>query len=134
MTTANLDHKKAMLRIMQYCHSTPERGWTLQPNRTWDPNDQNFEFILKGESDANYATCKETRRSVSGYVVYLEGSLISVRSGMQKIVALSVSEAEVIALVQCVQEVMFAKKILESMQLKVKIPIEIEVDNNSLGK
>ena len=48
---------------------------------------------------------------------------------MQKIVALSVTEAETIALVQCVQEMMYAKKVLMSMKLKVELPMKVEVDN-----
>ncbi len=131
MQIANPAHFKAMLRDMKYCVNTPNRGWTLKPNRTWDGKDKSFEFIITAKSDSNYATCKETRRSVTGFAVYLEGALISVKSGMQKIVALSVSEAEIIALVQCIQEVMFVKKIIESIGLKVKLPIHVEVDNQA---
>jgi hypothetical protein len=131
MQASNQAHMKAMLRCMKYCVNTPERGWKLKPNRHWNGKDKSFEFIINAKSDSNYATCKETRRSVTGYVVYLEGALISVRSGMQKIVALSVSEAEIIALVQCVQEVMFVMKLIKSMSLKVKVPITIEVDNHA---
>ena len=48
---------------------------------------------------------------------------------MQKIVALSVTEAEVIACVQCVQEMVYIKKVIESMGLKVELPMTVEVDN-----
>ena len=54
---------------------------------------------------------------------------MAVKSGMQKIVALSVTEAELIALVMCVQEMLYVKKIIESLQLKVKLPMIVEVDN-----
>jgi hypothetical protein len=66
---------------------------------------------------------------VTGFVVWLEDALISVKSGMQKIVALSVTEAEVIALVQCVQELLYMMKILQSMKLEVELPFIVEVDN-----
>ena len=48
---------------------------------------------------------------------------------MQKIIALSVTEAELIALVQCVQEMFFVRKILESMGLQADLPMLIECDN-----
>ena len=48
---------------------------------------------------------------------------------MQKIVALSVTEAETIAAVQCAQEMMLTYKIVISMGLKVKLPMMLEVDN-----
>ena len=116
---------------MKYCVNTKEDGWVLKPSRTWDGKDKTFKFLLRGKSDSNYATCKETRRSVTGYVVYLEDALISFKSGMHKLVALSVSEEEIIALVQCVQEMMFVKKLLESLKLQIKLPMEIEVDNKA---
>ena len=129
MSRASEDHMKAVLRVMKYCSDTKERGWELKPNRKWDGKDQSFLFKIRGKSDSNYATCKETRKSITGYLVWLEESLIAVKSGMQKIVALSVTEAEIIALVQCVQEMMYMKKVLESILLKVELPMIVEVDN-----
>ena len=129
MSKAAPDHMKAVLRIMKYCVDTKDKGWILKPSRTWDGKDKNFEFVIRGKADSNFATCKETRRSITGYAVWLEDALITVKSGMQKIVAISVTEAEVIALVQCVQELMYMKKLLESMELKVKLPFVVEVDN-----
>ena len=48
---------------------------------------------------------------------------------MQKIITLSSTEVELIALVQCVQEMMATKRLLESMNLKVRLPMLIECDN-----
>ena len=48
---------------------------------------------------------------------------------MQRIVALSSAEAEVIAVIQCVQEMLYVKKVVESMKLKVDLPMQIECDN-----
>ena len=131
MSIANEDHMKAMLRVLKYCADTPKRGWTLKPTRKWNGKDYTFEFKIEGKSDANFATCKDTRKSVTGYVVYMEDTPIAVKSGMQRIVALSVSEAEVIAMVQCVQEMLYVMKLLNSMELKVKLPMVIWVDNKA---
>ena len=54
---------------------------------------------------------------------------MAVKSGMQKIVALSTDEAEVIAMIQCVQEMLDVKKLIESLQLKVELPMIVECDN-----
>ena len=48
---------------------------------------------------------------------------------MQKIVALSVTEAEVIALVQCVQEMIYIIKLVESLGRKVRKPMMTNSDN-----
>ena len=45
------------------------------------------------------------------------------------IVALSVTEAELFAATQCAQDMLFEMRILNSMGLKVKLPMTLEVDN-----
>ena len=86
---ATLDHVHAMHRVINYCVTTKDKGWVLHPNRTWDGKDKLFAFMLDGKSDSDYAVCQETRRSVTGYIGYLEGSLVVARSVMQKRSALS---------------------------------------------
>ena len=40
-------------------------------------------MAIRGKSDSDYAACIETRKSVTGYVVYWEGIPVVVRSVMQ---------------------------------------------------
>ena len=82
---------------MDFCVATPKRGWFLKPERVWDGKDKNFKFRISGQSDSDYAKCPVTRRSVSGYSAFLEGAAVTVKSAMQKIVSLSVTEAEIVA-------------------------------------
>ena len=126
---SNKAHLKAMKRCMKYCIQTREMGWGLKPTRKWDGKDKNFQFVINGKSDSDYACCPTTRRSVSGICVFIEEAVVSAKSVMQKIVALSVTEAETIAAVQCAQEMMLTYKIVISMGLKVKLPMMLEVDN-----
>ena len=51
------------------------------------------------------------------------------KSKIQPVTALSVTEAELIAACSCAQDLMFEKHIIESVGLKVKVPMELEVDN-----
>ena len=122
-------HVKAMHIVMQYVIRTPNRGLTLKPNRVWDGKDRNFEFIIEGRSDSNYATCPDTRRSISGWRVKFESCPIINKSVMQKVVALSVTEAELYASVQCAQDMLFVWKIIKSIGLKVKLPMILDLDN-----
>eukprot|EP00957_Ditylum_brightwellii_P047484 3606418-Ditylum_brightwellii.AAC.1 len=75
----------------------PERGWKLKPECKWDGKDKSFQFRITGMSESDNTKCPMTRRSVSGYSTFLEGTPISVKSDMQRIVVLSVIEVEIIA-------------------------------------
>jgi len=89
MTTGVAEaHKKAMLKVMNYCVSTPKRGMVLKPNvrLTGDPE---FKLVILGRSD--FAKHPSTRKIVSGSSTFLCGTPIMQRSTMQKIIALSVT-------------------------------------------
>ena len=118
-----------MKRTMRYCTTTPNRGWLISPKRKWDGIDRDFLFEIIGLPDASFAKCKRTRRSVSGINVLFEGVVLVAKSGMQKVVALSTAEAEVIAIVMCVQEMLYIDKVVTSMGLKVKKPMLVRCDN-----
>jgi len=125
---ATIDHMKVMRQTMNYVIHTKNRGLCLQPDmRIKDPKVDYF--TIKGRSDSNYATNVETRKSVSGLEVLLNGAPVVMRSIGQKIIALSVTEAELIALAQVVQEMLYVMRILESMHLKVAKPMIVESDN-----
>jgi hypothetical protein len=121
-------HLKAMHRVMKYCVDTKSKGWVLKPNRHWNGM-KNIEFEVVGWSDSNYAACVETRKSVSRYTVELEGVKVVVKCAGQAIVTLSVTEAELFAAVLCAQDMLYVKKVLESIGLKVKLPMILYMDN-----
>jgi hypothetical protein len=100
----------------------------LKATRTWNGN-PNFELIVKGLSDANYATDPSSRKSISGYSVFLEDAPISMKSGQQKSVTLSTTEAELVSGTQCAQDMLFVMRVLESIGLKVQKPMILQIDN-----
>jgi hypothetical protein len=51
------------------------------------------------------------------------------RSATQKTVALSLCEAELNAAFLCVQDMLYAKNLFESIGLKVELPMVLEIDN-----
>ena len=128
MQEASPAHMKAMKRIMRYLTLTSNRGLCLNPKRKWDGNPE-FEFRIYGLSDASYATDLDGRKSVSGESVFLEGSPVCMRSSQQKSVTLSTAEAELVAATSCAQEMLFVMRLMESVGLKVKKPMELFVDN-----
>ena len=121
-------HYLAMLKCMKYCVRTKSRGWVLKPTRKWDGK-KGFKFRISGRSDSDYAKCPATRRSVSGYNVKLEGAVVIVASGMQKSTTLSVTESETVSGVTCAQNMLYAKNVLNSINLEVELPMILEIDN-----
>ena len=128
MSAVTLAHMKAMTRVMKYVVSTPERGLVLKPNAKWDGSPE-FEFEILGQSDSDFVKDQATRKSVSGYVIYLNGAVATVKSKMQKSVTLSVTEAELVAATSCVQDMIFIMRVLELIGLKVKKSMILQVDN-----
>jgi len=128
MSVATLCHLKAMKRVMAYLTATPNRGLTLQPSVQWDGSLE-FQFTIAGFSDLDFKKDPATRKSVSGWAVFLNGAPISMRSKMQDCTTLSVTEAELVAATACVQDMLFAMRLMESIGLSVKKPMALTVDN-----
>lgn len=121
-------HFDAMIRIMKYCVDTPERGLTIEPNGKWDGSRQ-YQFVISGKSDSDYAKCPTTRKSISGFRVFLDDAPVIFKSATQKRAATSVCEAELYAGYAAAQEMLYAKHVVESLGLKVKLPMVLEMDN-----
>jgi hypothetical protein len=85
--------------------------------------------VILSRADSNYATDTSNRRSTSGYSTFLEDSPISMKSTGQKSVTWSVTEAELSAGSSCAQDLLFAMRVMESLGLKVKKSMILEMDN-----
>jgi len=96
MKVASGAHMAAMYQVRKYSVGTPNRGLVLKPNATWDGN-PNFEFVMEGVLDSDFAENANTRCSVSGYAVFLCGAPVVMESSMQLCVTLSVTEAELLS-------------------------------------
>ena len=81
--------------------------------------------------DADWAKCLSTRRSVSGYCLFLRDSLISWRSKKQPTVSRSSTESEYRALAVVTCEVIWVLKLLKDLRIPCKPPVNVFVDNNS---
>jgi hypothetical protein len=129
MTTGASDaHMKAMKRVMEYCVEKKDRGLVLKPDVKWN-GDPEFKLVIRGISDSNFAKDPETRKSVSGNSTFLCGAPVIQRSTMQRIVALSVTEAELFTATNNAQYILYTKRIIESLGLHVQLPMILIVDN-----
>ena len=84
---------------------------------------------LYGYVDADHAGDPEGRRSVTGYVVLMNGGPISWESKRQVVTALSSAEAEYYAASAIGCELVFLRGIIESMGYKQLAPSPVAEDN-----
>ncbi|WMV42523.1 hypothetical protein MTR67_035908, partial [Solanum verrucosum] len=80
-----LDHYTAALRVLQYLRVDPAQRILLYVDLSFD---------LLAFCDADWASCKDTRRSVSGFYITLGEALISWKSKKQTFVSLSSGKAD----------------------------------------
>ena len=90
-------HWNAAKRIVRYLAASVDLNLVFKAN--------NLE--ISGYSDADWAGCIDTRKSTSGYVVFIGDCLVSWKSKIQPTVALSSMEAEYYALSLLVQELLW---------------------------
>jgi hypothetical protein len=100
---------------------------TLNYNLQYSKSSNNRELI--GFVDSDYAGCKVTQRSTSGYVFFLAGAPISWKSFRQKLVVISGTEAEFVALTEAAKEALWFRHILYELNYLPNQPIQIYEDN-----
>ena len=123
MDGANRAHEKMLFRAIKYVQSTKERELVLEPKM------ENLKWEMKAFCDSDFAGDVDERRSVSGFIIYVNGCPISWRSRGQKSVTLSSTEAEYVALSEVATEILYICSILRFLQVKQEFPIEVHVDN-----
>ena len=88
-----------------------------------------IKWAPKALSDSDFASDKETRISVFGYIIYFCGIPIAWRSKGMRSVVMSTAEAEYMALSEVVKELEFIVQLLQNMDIEVELPITMHVDN-----
>ena len=116
------DHWTAAIRVLRYLKGTRTLSLTLGGTRP--PS-------LLGYSDADFANCKDTSRSVSGYCYSLGSGVVSWRSRKQRLVADSTCYAEYIALHESSREAIFLRQLLDSLTFPCRGSTPIHCDNDA---
>ncbi|CAL2274238.1 unnamed protein product [Prunus armeniaca] len=122
MHQLRLPHMDAALRVVRYLKSTPGQGLLFQSDNKLD---------LIAYCDSDWAGCLITRRSTTGYCVFLGNSLISWRTKRQRTVSLSSAEAEYRAMASTCCEVTWLRFLLQDLHLPSSEASHMYCDNQA---
>jgi hypothetical protein len=115
-------HLHTVKQILRYVKRTINYG--LHFSRSINPS-------LIAYPDIDWAGCLDTRRSTSGYCVYLGPNLISWLAKKQPTIARSSSEAEFRSLAQALAETIWIRRILRELGVTLHKPVTLFSDNLS---
>ena len=115
-------HWDAAIRILKYIKGTPGQGLLFSTNNNLE---------LKAFCDSDWGRCRETRRSITGYCIFLGNSLISWKSKKQANVSRSSAEAEYRAMANTCLELTWLRYILHDLKVSQVHPTSLFCDNQA---
>jgi hypothetical protein len=71
----------------------------------------------------------ENRKSVTGYIVYVDGCAVAWKSRQQKATSLSSCESEYYAMAEAAQELLYLLQLFKFLKIEVELPMKIKCDN-----
>ncbi|GJV84375.1 ribonuclease H-like domain-containing protein, partial [Tanacetum coccineum] len=115
-------HFNALKRILRYIHGTLDHGLQLYASSTSQ---------LVAYSDADWAGCPATRRSTSGYCVFLSDNLLTWSSKRQHVTSRSSAEAEYRGVANAVAETAWVRNLLRELHSPLCTATLVYCDNIS---
>ncbi|XP_070007431.1 uncharacterized mitochondrial protein AtMg00810-like [Nicotiana sylvestris] len=112
----------AALHLLRYLKRTSHFGLFFSNS----PN-----LSLKVYCDSDWASCVDSRRSVTGFCVFLGDCLVSWKSKKQLVVYLSTAEAEYRVVSKAAGEVTWLSRLLSDFGLPFSSPIPLCCDNQA---
>ncbi|XP_038717641.1 uncharacterized mitochondrial protein AtMg00810-like [Tripterygium wilfordii] len=115
-------HLIAAHRILKYIKGTLGQGLYYSATNN---------LQVEAFCDSDWASCMDTRRSVTGFCIKIGDSLVSWKSKKQKTVSRSSSEAEYRAMASATSELAWMQNLFHELQIKLKQPMRLFCDNQA---
>jgi len=103
-------------KALQYLKNTSEFGLImnrLEP--VFQGPIEDYQPQITAYFDSDFANCRETRRSVTGFIIFIDGNVASWCTRRQNCVTTSTTEAEFVALATCLKEVMWTESLVSEI-------------------
>ncbi|KAL2252571.1 UNVERIFIED_CONTAM: Retrovirus-related Pol polyprotein from transposon RE2 [Sesamum indicum] len=110
----------AALHVVRYLKGCPSRGLFFPSHNS---------FTLKAYCDVDWASCPNSRRSLTDFCVFLGDALVSWKTKPQSTVSRSTAEAEYRSLVATVCKLRWLSYILSDFSFPIRLPIDLFCDN-----
>ena len=123
MVGASMAHITELYRVINFVLETKKLRLRMVPifnDGIWK---------LEALSDSDFSNDRATRYSVYGYIIYFCDIPLGWKSKSMKSVVLSTTEAEFVAVSEVVKEIKLLYQMLRSMDIKVPLPIKVQVNN-----
>ncbi|XP_062013834.1 uncharacterized mitochondrial protein AtMg00810-like [Rosa rugosa] len=122
MDKPRVPHLDAAHRVLRYLKQTPGQGILLSATSS---------IPLRAFCDADWARSKDTRRSITGYCIFLGQSPISWKTKKQTTVARSTAEAEYRSMATTCCEITWLKYVLNDLRIKHSQSVILYCDNQA---
>lgn len=120
-------HWKAALRVLRYLAGTRDAALTFGRQAT--ERRRSDAVGVSAYSDADWASDKVDRKSVTGWIALVNGDPVSWASKKQRTVAQSSCEAELYAMSAATNEILWLRSLLGELGLQADGPSRLHVDN-----
>ncbi|GKV19982.1 hypothetical protein SLEP1_g30168 [Rubroshorea leprosula] len=122
MQSSTLTHLRQVKRILRYIKGTLHYGLWFYSNSP---------LSLTGFCDADWVGCTTTRRSTTGFCIFLGANCISWSSKKQLTVARSTAKAKYHALASTTTEIVWITYLLRDIGISLSSPPQLFLDNIS---
>ncbi|KAL8133051.1 hypothetical protein AgCh_008493 [Apium graveolens] len=122
MHSPRFPHLVALKHTLRYLAGTVTQGILLQASDR---------LTLQAFSDVDWASCIDTRRSVTGYILLFGNSPVTWKSKKQNTVSRSSAEVEYRAMASAAAEVTWVVRLLSELGVNALKPVVLHCDNQS---
>ncbi|KAL0395070.1 UNVERIFIED_CONTAM: Retrovirus-related Pol polyprotein from transposon RE2 [Sesamum latifolium] len=115
-------HWDAAMHVLRYLKGTSSLGLFFSSQNS---------LQLSVFTDASWASCTDTRRSITGFCIFLGSTLISWKTKKQATVSRSSTEAEYRSMGAAVSELLWISYLLRDLQIPLSLPVPFWCDNKA---